>query len=500
MTAEKYSCVTSLPYTHPQAQIMGTGMQGGALNTVDVSKMSLERFASVLPPRRFEEVRAGIHAARPLLAGRIVWNVSSTAHGGGVAEMLTTLLAYARGAGVDARWEVIGGDSRFFALTKRIHNHLHGFNGDRGALGESERAHYEATLASSGEALAAKVKSGDVVILHDPQTAGLIPRLRARGIPVVWRCHVGVDRPNELVRETWRFLARYVAAADATVFSRAAFAWEGLDAERVAIIAPSLDAFAPKNQLLEEAQVDAILAAAGLREGNGSDAPAAFMRMDGTPALVRRRARLTEERPLRHGERFVLQVSRWDALKDPAGVVAGFARFVAPHTDAHLIYAGPDVAGVSDDPEGARVVQRVRKQWAALPHELRERIHLAELPMADAEENAAMVNALQQAATVVVQKSLAEGFGLTVAEAMWKGRAVAASRIGGIQDQIEHGRSGLLLDRPRVLEEFGAAVRQFLDDASSAETMGTAARERVREHFLGPRSLLDYLALLGRLI
>jgi trehalose synthase len=120
--------------------------------------------------------------------------------------------------------------------------------------------------------------------------------------------------------------------------------------------------------------------------------------------------------------------------------------------------------------------------------------------MVDSEENAAMVNALQQAATVVVQKSLAEGFGLTVAEAMWKGRPVAASRIGGIQDQIEHGRSGLLLDKPSVLEEFGGAVRQLLEDEQGAEAMGVAARERVREHFLGPRSLLDYLGLLGGLI
>ncbi len=462
--------------------------------------MSLERFASVMAPERFQEVQAGIDAAKGLLAGRRVWNVSSTAHGGGVAEMLTTLLAYARGAGVDARWEVIGGDGEFFTLTKRIHNHLHGFPGDGGPLGPSERAHYEATLQPSGDALAAKLTPEDVVILHDPQTAGLIPRLRALGVPVVWRCHVGVDRPNEIVRAAWSFLERYVSGANAVVFSRAAFAWEGLEAERVAIICPSLDAFAPKNQVLDADTVDAILAVAGLREGSGVDGPAAFTRMDGTSALVSHRARLTEERPLRSGERFVVQVSRWDALKDPRGVVAGFAQFVAPHSDAHLIYAGPDVTGVSDDPEGARVLREAREQWASLPGELRERIHLAELPMVDSEENAAMVNSLQQASAAVVQKSLAEGFGLTVAEAMWKGRAVAASRIGGIQDQIEHGRSGLLLDEPSVLEEFGGAVRQLLEDAQGAEAMGVAARERVREHFLGPRSLLDYLRLLGGLI
>jgi trehalose synthase len=474
-------------------------MSGAALKPVQVASMSLERFAAVLPLERLEEVRAGIRDAKPLLAGRRVWNVSSTAHGGGVAEMLTTLLAYARGAGVDARWEVIAGSEEFFAVTKRMHNRLHGFGGDHGALGEAERRCYEATLAPSGEALGAKVRSGDVVILHDPQTAGLIPALKARGIPVVWRCHVGVDQPNEQVHEVWGFLERYVASADAAVFSRTSFIWDVIDPARIAIIAPSLDAFAPKNQQLDEGSVEAILVAVGLREGE-LRAPAAFTRMDDRPDLVRRSARLMQERPLRREERFVVQVSRWDALKDPGGVVRGFAEFVAPHSDAHLVYAGPDVEGVSDDPEGARVVENVRQQWRQLPTAVRERIHLAELPMNDAQENGAMVNALQQAATVVVQKSLAEGFGLTVAEAMWKSRPVAASRIGGIQDQIEHGRSGLLLAEPRALEAFGEAVRQLLDNVDSAHAMGGAARERVRERFLGPRSLLEYLKLIRRLI
>jgi trehalose synthase len=461
--------------------------------------MSLERFASVLLPEKLKELRAGILEARALFAGRTVWNVSSTACGGGVAEMLTTLLAYARGIDIDARWEVIGGDAAFFAVTKRIHNRLHGFAGDGGPLGEAERDLYERTLAPSGEALSEKIRSGDIVILHDPQTAGLVPAVRACGVPVVWRCHVGVDQPNALVRETWRFLERYVAAADAMVFSRTRFVWEGLDPARLAIITPSLDAFDPKNQQLDEPTVAAILAASGLRDDSPT-APPAFTRMDGTIDLVRRRATLIEERPLRAGESFVVQVSRWDALKDPRGVIEGFAEYIAPHCDAHLVYAGPDVEGVADDPEGALVLAAVRAQWEALPSEHRARIHLAVLPVADAQENAAIVNALQRAATVVVQKSLAEGFGLTVAEALWKARPVAASRIGGIQDQIEDGRSGLLLDHPSDLAPFGAAVRRLLDDRVAAGAMGIAARERVRDRFLGPRSLLDYLELLGSLL
>ncbi len=474
-------------------------MRALSLTDVEVGATSLERFAGLLLPEKLEELRAGILEARTVFAGRTIWNVSSTARGGGVAEMLTTLLAYARGSGVDARWEVIGGDAAFFAVTKRIHNHLHGFVGDGGSRGDAERALYEATLAASAEALTQKIGSGDIVILHDPQTAGLVPALRACGVPVVWRCHVGVDQPNELVRETWRFLARYVAAADATVFSRRAFVWEGLDPARVAIITPSLDAFDPKNQPLDEPTVAAILAAAGLRSDSTS-APPAFTRMDGTVDRVHRRAVLTEERPLRPGENFVVQISRWDALKDPGGVLAGFAEYIAPHSDVHLVYAGPAVDGVTDDPEGAHVLEAVRAQWAQLPRELRTRIHLAVLPMADPQENGAIVNALQRAASVVVQKSLAEGFGLTVAEAMWKGRPVAASRIGGIQDQIEDGRSGLLLDVPSDLAPFGAAVCRLLDDSAAASAMGVAARERVRERFLGPRSLIDYLELLGPLL
>jgi len=211
-------------------------MQAPSLISVDVGAMPLERFASVLRPEPLSELRAGIIESRTVFAGRTVWNVSSTARGGGVAEMLTTLLPYARGVGVDARWEVIGGDAAFFAVTKRIHNRLHGFAGDGGPLGEAERDLYEATLAASGEALSRLIRGGDIVILHDPQTAGLVPAVRARGVPVVWRCHVGVDEPTALVRETWRFLEPYVAAADATVFSRTAFAWEGLDPARVAII------------------------------------------------------------------------------------------------------------------------------------------------------------------------------------------------------------------------------------------------------------------------
>ncbi|HMD56282.1 MAG TPA: glycosyltransferase [Solirubrobacteraceae bacterium] len=464
-----------------------------------VGSMDLGRFATVLTREHFEELRSGMALARGSLTSRRIWNVSSTAQGGGVAEMLTTLLAYARGVGVDARWEVIGGDSAFFTITKRLHNRLHGYRGDGGPLGECEREHYERTLAKNAEALAAALAPDDAVILHDPQTAGLVAAVRACGVPVIWRCHVGVDHSNGSAREAWRFLERYVTEADACVFSRRAFVWAELDPARVRIIPPSLDAFAPKNQQLGEVSVAAILSAAGIR-GGGSAALAGFRRMDGTVDFVSRRATVTEDRPLRRGDELVVQVSRWDALKDPQGVVRSFAEHIAPRSDAHLIYAGPEVDGVADDPEGLRVLEEVQAQWRSLPASVRARVHLAELPMSDPEENAVIVNALQRAATVVVQKSLAEGFGLTIAEAMWKARPVVASRIGGIQDQIDDGRTGLLLDDPTELTAFAGAVCGLLKDPARAQAMGVAAREWVRERFLGPRSLLDYLALLDRVI
>ena len=468
---------------------------------VGISSLSLSRFQSVLAADAFSDMCARIDRGRELLSDRTVWNVSSTAHGGGVAEMLVSLLGYARGASIDTRWMVIGGNERFFALTKRIHNRLHGFIGDGGPLGELERRDYEATLAPNARALCTLIAPGDVVILHDPQTAGLIEPLRALGVPVVWRCHVGVDAANDLVVAAWRFLEPYVLCADAVVFSRAAFAWDNVDAARRAIITPTIDVFSPKNQAMDDPTVDAILGAAGLRDGgNPSDARPEFVRMDGVPDVVHRRAQMVEEQALRPGDAYVLQVSRWDALKDPSGVIAGFAEYIAPCTDEHLVYAGPAVDAVSDDPEGAAVVEQAHTQWTALPRHLRARIHLARLPMDDAEENGAVVNALQRGAAVVVQKSIAEGFGLTVAEAMWKARPVVASRLGGIQDQIEHGLSGVLLDDPYDLVAFGTAVTGLLHDHAAAAAIGQAARERVREHFLAPQSLLAYVDLVSRLL
>ncbi len=392
---------------------------------------------------------------------------------------------------------VIAGNDRFFALTKRIHNNLHSA-GDGGELGESERQIYEQALGPNVAEFAKLVDPRDLVIVPDPQPAGLIPRLKEMGVPVIWRCHVGIDVPSELSRRAWNFLSPYVRRADAYVFSRQAFVWEGLAGDKIELIAPVIDAFSPKNQELDEDAVGAILPVAGLND-DGTRGEPLFAHEDGTPARVDRPAQVFEGRQLRPDDPAVLQVSRWDRLKDPLGVIKGFVEQVAPVTDAHLVYAGPAVEAVADDPEGAEVLREALDYFHRLEPELQERVHLACLPMEDLAENAAIVNALQRRADVVVQKSIAEGFGLTVAEGMWKARPVVASRIGGIQDQIVHGETGLLVDDPGDLTAYGTAVGELLDDEDRARRMGAAAQERVRDHFLGVRSLMQYLELIGKL-
>jgi trehalose synthase len=463
---------------------------------IEISPIDPSRFRTVLRPDQLEAFDRGAEEARDLLEGRVVWNINSTAHGGGVVELLRSLLGYARGAGVDARWVVIEGSPEFFTVTKRLHNRLHGAPGDGEPLDEDARRIYEGVLAENVRQLAGRIQAGDVVIVHDPQPAGMIESLRTAGAAVIWRCHVGLDRPNRLARDAWSFLLPYVAPADAYVFSREVFAWEGLDPSRVVVIHPSIDVFAPKNADLAPDTVRAVLRACGILSGDHEPSAAVFHRQDGTPGRIERQAKVVEDLLLPSDDPVLLQVSRWDALKDPLGVIHGFAEHVPAETAAHLVYAGPDVKSVADDPEGRRVFEEAIAARSSLPESARTRIHLVTLPMEDDEENAVMVNALQRHARVIVQKSLAEGFGLTVAEAMWKGRPVVASRVGGIQEQIVDGDTGVLLDDPADLRTFGSAVTTLLADRSWAEGMGERARERVRERFTSVRSLLDYLALI----
>jgi trehalose synthase len=468
------------------------------LEDVAVTALPPERFDGVLTADGLSRFRDTIERGRELLDGRTLWTVNSTARGGGVAEMLRSLVGYARGAGIDIHWLVAPGDPDFFRVTKRLHNRLHGAD-DGEPLGDAERRVYEDVCRANAELLAARIRPDDVVLLHDPQTAGLIPKLVETGVPVIWRAHIGLDLPNDAARAAWRFLLPYVERATEYVFSRPAYVWEGLDERRVTVIPPSIDAFSPKNQVMSFTGITAVLRAVGLAADHHHPSRAVFERLDGSVARVARTARVIEEHQLRLDTPLVVQVSRWDRLKDPLGVLAAFAEHVHAGEDPHLVLAGPDVAAVADDPEGAEVLAEVERAWNDLPRGLRRRVHLALLPMDDADENAIMVNALQRRADVVVQKSLAEGFGLTVSEAMWKGRPVVASRVGGIQDQIEDGETGRLVE-PHDLPAFGTAVSELLADQHGAERIGEAAQLRVRDHFLGPRHLGQYVELLDRVL
>jgi len=471
------------------------------LTQVRINPELMEKFRPVIGDEATDRlIEIGRNAAE-ILEGRTVWNVNSTASGGGVAEMLQTLLAYGRGIGVDTRWLVTSGDKEFFKITKRIHNGIQGSEGDGGPLGPEEHAHYQTICTMNAEDLVNSTKSGDIVILHDPQTAGMIERLRASGRIVIWRCHIGLDLRNEVADRTWEFLRPYLRDAHTYVFSRNLYAPDWLGEDRLEIISPSIDPFSPKNNDMDDKAARSILACTGIIAPDGSGSPPTFMRSDGVTAQVKSVADIVRAGPPPSAAiPIVAQVSRWDKLKDMKGVLEGFAHFVDSSREAQLVLVGPVVSGVSDDPEQNAVFEETAAAWRELPDSARKRIQLVCLPMDDIEENAAIVNALQRHAKVIIQKSLMEGFGLTVSEAMWKSTPMVGSAVGGILDQIVHGVNGLLVQDPDNLKEFGAAVSRLLNDPPQAVTMGKEAKERVRNEFLASRHLEQYGKLLVKLV
>jgi trehalose synthase len=452
-------------------------MAPSANTTVAVEPIDPRRLGPILGDARVDELLVAARRLREVLGGRRIVNVNSTATGGGVAEMLASLVGYALGAGLETDWLVIDGDLEFFAVTKRVHNGLYGGPGDGGALGAREHAHYV-------------VRSGDVVIVHDPQPAGLIGPLAAMGAHVIWRCHVGHDSGNEWTERAWAFVRRYVEPAQAFVFSRELFAPAWIERSRLRAIPPSIDPFSAKNRDLRGAEVPALLRGAGLL---------AVDRAPGDPRVRHPATVVREGGPLDEHVPLVVQVSRWDRMKDMAGVLHGFVAHVPPG-EARLVLAGPETDGVDDDPEGAEVWHEMLAEWRRLSPAERTRVQLVAISMADPAENALVVNALQRHAAVVAQKSLAEGFGLTVAEAMWKTRPVVASAVGGIVDQVVDGETGLLVDDPNDLEAFGAAVGRLLHDPAEAVRLGRNGRLRVEQRFLGDRHLLDYATLITQLV
>jgi trehalose synthase len=469
------------------------------MDEISINPRSAEPFAEIIGDERLARFVGDLEAARERLDGATVWHINSTGAGGGVAEMLQSVLSYPAGAGIDVRWLVIEGSEPFFELTKRIHHLLHGSSGDDGPLGEPERKLYEQVLGAEEQGLAERVRPGDVVVLHDPQVVGLARRLAKLGAVVIWSCHIGADEANDETRRAWEFLLPYVAETAAQTFSRRQYEWENLEGPKVAVIPPCIDAFATKNEPLDNDRVAAILAASAIiPRANGQCSPE-FHRQDGSAGTVTRRAETREEAPIGEEAPIVCQISRWDPLKDHGGLMKAFVEHVDPDLGAQLVLAGPAMGSVDDDPEASATFARLVEDREQLEADARERVHICSLPMDDVDENAAIVNALQRRSDVIVQKSLAEGFGLTVAEAMWKGRPTLGSRVGGIQDQIVAGESGVLVDATDS-DDLGAAVTSLLSDADAAARLGEAGRRRVIENYLAPSYLTNQFALIERLV
>ncbi len=345
---------------------------------VPIPAHSLERFEPLLGDRFPAMVEAAAKAHRDF-QGRAIWHVSSTLQGGGVAEMLSALLPYVRGAGVDTRWVVLREPDEFFALTKRIHNNLHGFPGDGGELGPAERHLYEDCLADERPAFrrpwCSRRTSSSSTIRRPPgsPTAPRRPERSSSGAatsasigPTRWHCGRRTSSIPTSPRPTPG------SSPDASTSGR------GSTAAAPGLMAPSIDPFSPKNQELDAAAVDAILGAIGLGARSPRGAPT-FVRADGTPGRVDRDAEVIQEEPLPDGCPLVAQVSRWDRLKDPRGLLDCFEQHLSDG-DQHLLLAGPSTTAVSDDPEGAAVWDDVRGAWHRLPDGVRRRVHLASLP------------------------------------------------------------------------------------------------------------------------
>jgi trehalose synthase len=465
---------------------------------VHVARRPVGQLEPVIGPDRHAELLGAADTFRNKLGERTVWNISSTAVGGGVAEMLQVLLGYVADLDIASRWMVITGDPEFFVITKRLHNKIHG-QAAGGPLSAAEAGHYAKTLAANAVDLMDHIRPGDLVLLHDPQTAGLAEYLARAGAIVAWRSHIGLDWANDATEEAWSFLRPHLSSAKGFVFSRREYIPAWVPRERVAIIPPSIDPFSPKNQHLDDATVRAVLATIGVLDGSAPHGPTSFQRREGGLGRVSRPAEVVAEQLPGPDDQLVIQVSRWDRLKDAEAVMCGFADHVTPTGRGYLLLVGPAVAGVTDDPEGAAVFAECVKRWHELPAAVRAKIVLVTLPLEDADENAVMVNALQRHASVIVQKSLAEGFGLTVAEGMWKSRPVVGSAVGGIIDQIPEG-AGVLLPDPRDLDAFGAAVRMLLDDPDRADKMGRAAHAHISENYVGDRHLLRYERLFDSML
>ena len=470
----------------------------GALAAIPLETRRFEDLGRYQFGAMIERVCAAEQHAAELLGGRTVWMVNSTAVGGGVAQLLRTLLPYWRGAGIDVRWMVLRGSAEFFRVTKRFHNHLQGQPGDDDVLAVGELTTLDQAAHQHARVLASQLAPGDVVVLNDPQTAAMSVPLARAGATVVWCCHVGIDNDNEFSRNAWMCLRPRLAGVQRFVFSRYTSLPEWLGGAETSILTPGIDPASTKNLPMSEDAALAILQHLGLAAGV-SAAAASYECTDGSTATLAARPTVLDSDGAPDWSRnpVVVSLARWDRIKDPLGVLDGFLERVLAASDAHLLLAGPDANQVADDPEAAAVLAEVRERWRRLPSSARARVHLACLPLTSPHENDAMVNAIQRQAAVVVKKSLQEGFGLGVTEAMWKARPVVASAVGGHLEQIEHLHSGLLVEDPADVGAFGDAILELLRDPPLAARLGQTARERVRALFLNDRHFMRWVEVLG---
>ena len=449
------------------------------------------------------------------LEGQTVWMVNSTPRGGGVAEMLPGLVTLLRELGVRTEWVVIESeDPAFFALTKRLHNLIHGA-GDPG-LGAGERATYEHTNRENAAFLCKRMRPGDLLVVHDPQPMPLAHILREQlDIAAVWRCHIGLDEDNAQTRAAWDFLAPYAGAYDHAVFSAPEYIPDTF-ARRSSLIYPGLDPLADKNRDLHLHKLVGILADSTLAV---APSPLVSTRFSGNAKRLHPHGRFAIAsagddiglltRPI------VTQVSRWDGLKGFLPLLSAFAclkgRLCARPDGAdpdhrrrlklaRLVLAGPDPSSVADDPEEDQVLESLRRAYLDLDPIVQDDVAIVTLPMESERENALMVNALQRASTVVVQNSLREGFGLTIAEAMWKRIPVVSNqRACGPRQQIRGGIDGHLVEDPEDVEALASCLDAVLADSVARERWGRSAQRRAHDKFLIFSQLSSWLAVLADL-
>jgi trehalose synthase len=466
-------------------------------------------FAFLVHP--VQELRAEAAMLAPRLQGRSVLMVNSAAQGGGVAEMLPMLVLLLRELGVNANWAVIGSDRpEFFKLTKRLHNLIHG-EGDPD-LGPADRALYDEVSRANAEQLRPHLKTGDVLVVHDPQPLGAGARLRRElDLHAVWRCHIGLDRHTAATRAAWKFLQPYAEPYDRAVFSAPEYIPDFL-AGRSTIIHPAIDPLSHKNRELHPHKLAGILCNSGLAEPDAPVLTSPF------PAPVQRLQPDGSFGPANQPDNLgllyrtiVTQVSRWDRLKGFRPLLEGFLRMKqCPRNQANnshgrhrrrreivrLVLAGPDPGSIQDDPEAREVLEELRGFYRGLEPACQQDVALLTLPMESRKHNALTVNALQRCSRVVVQNSLREGFGLTATEAMWKSVPVLGSSACGLRQQIRDGVDGRLVSHPEDPDEIATVLDEMLRTPQTLERWGRNAQLRVANEFLIFTQLSRWLRLL----